>query len=87
MIIRERGLVIGKIDDKTFELIESESDRLTGLVENWVKHGIAIMGPSETLPALAASADSFTVIPTTDTFFIEVLHTELILEGFEVQTA
>jgi len=88
MIIRENGIVVGKLDDKTLRLTESTSARLTGLVENWTKNGIEFMSPSEQpLQNGMASADELVVMPPTNEFFIDAIHNHLLIAGFEVQTA
>lgn len=45
MIVYENGLVVGKIDDSTMELLEPESDRLSIAIANMRREGIALLGP------------------------------------------
>jgi len=88
MIVRELGIVIGKIDDKTFDLIDSESDKLTGLVTDLVKNGINVLQAQEApLQKGQASGDVEAVITTASEYFIDALETRLLIAGFEVQTA
>ena len=88
MIIRELGIVVGKIDDETFKVTDSTSDKLTALITNWVTNGISILtGQEEPLAKGQASGDVFVQIKSDNEFFIDVLHTQLLIAGFDVQTA
>jgi len=88
MIIRELGIVVGKIDDATFELTDSTSDKLTGLVDSWKQNGIDILtAQEEDLQKGQASADLVINIALDHQRFGQVLEGELLMEGFDVQTA
>ncbi len=88
MIIRELGIVVGKIDDKTFKLIDSTSDKLTALVTDWVENGISVMQAQEAdLEKGQDSGDVYVEIRPDEEFFIDVLRNQLLIAGFTVQTA
>lgn len=88
MIIYENGIVVGQIDDTTFELTESTSVKLTGLVTSMVSKGIEFLqSQPEPLQEGQASGDGLAVMTADNEFFIDALETKLLIAGFEVQTA
>lgn len=86
MIIRDQGIVVGMIDDKSMKLSDSSSERLESLVADWKKKGIYVSHPGDAEAEGLASSDGemhIKYIPENVAFF----RNELWIAGFEVQTA
>ena len=87
MIIRENGIVVGKLDDKTLRLAESTSARLTELIEDWKKNGVDVLQPADgPLPEGAICASAVVNVPF-EPEAIPVFEHQLPIAGFEVQAA
>ncbi len=87
MIIRENGAVVGKLDDKTMALTDVNSDRLQTLVDAWRKNGIEVMtAPPVAAPDEDALGDFETTFPF-EASMIGAIENQLLIEGFDVQTA
>lgn len=88
MIVRELGIVVGKIDDDTFELVDSESAKLTGLLKDWTSNGFEVMqAQSGPLEKGQISGDVFINVKPDEEVFSALLHNQLLINGYEVQTA
>jgi len=85
MIIRENGMVVGKLDDETMDLTDVESARLQTLVDDWRENGIGVLiAPEESVKgALGDSEASFEF----DKSMLGAIENQLLIEGFDVQTA
>jgi len=87
MIIREEGMVVGKLDDASMVLTDVSSDKLAALVKDWQDNGIVLtVAQEEPLEEGQASGDAGRHIPfTAENVYIYRL--QLQIAGFEVQTA
>ncbi len=86
MIIRENGIVVGKLDDRSLQLIDSTSQKLTDLVDEWRSNGKEVMADSGEERPANVSGDSSRHVPfTTDN--LSFYGIQLQIAGFEVQTA
>jgi len=88
MIIRELDFVVGKLDDNTLKLTDVKSARLQELVDNLRNNGLPISGPGEVSAGEPKNtiADVFSTLPF-EADNIGAIEHELLVNGFEVQTA
>lgn len=90
MIIRENGIVVGKIDDETLALVEAESERLEALVNDMRANGITFTTageePEDVGEEMPASVDGSITLPYTAENRVPIIR-ELENFGFDVQTS
>ena len=85
MIIRERGVVVGLLDDESMELTEVESDKLQGLVDDWRKNGMfTLQAGTQITKQVSGTVETFLPFASENLGMIE---NELAKAGFEIQTA
>lgn len=88
MIIRDQGIVIGKLDEKTLQLTDSTSARLTKLVEDWRKNGIdTLQAAEEPLEEGQGCSGCVSINVPFEPESINFFRTQLLIAGFEVQPA
>lgn len=87
MIITESGVVVGKLDERTLELVDVRSARLQQLIDDWRENGFEELAPAEIpdhLDPRPVCATTVVVIPfTTDN--VGVIENKLLIAGFDVQ--
>lgn len=87
MIIRENGIVVGMLDDESLKLTDVTSDKLQQLIDGLRKDGIdQAVAQEEPLGTGQASGDAFITLPFTAEN-IDFIEMELLIAGYEVQTA
>ncbi len=87
MIIQENGTVVGKLDDKTLRLTESTSARLTALIEDWKKNGVDILQAQEEPLGEGQVCGCVSVNVPFEPKAIYIFRNQLLIAGFEVETA
>lgn len=88
MIIRELGMVVGQLDDRTLELTEVESARLESLINDWKKNGFILLAApadfEQGKDGIRGDAEQVISFAEAGRGMIE---NKLLIEGFEIQTA
>ncbi len=85
MIIRENGIVVGKLDEESLQLTEYTSARLTELIDDWRKNGVDIMQAQEEPLEKGQVCGCVFINVSFEPKAIHIFENELIIEGFEVQ--
>lgn len=88
MIISEQGIIVGKLDEETLELVDVRSETLQQLVGDWRENGFEELGPAEIPDDYSGPkpvcAVSMVVIPFA-TENLDVIENKLLIAGFDVQ--
>ncbi len=85
MIIRENGIVVGKLDEESLQLTESTSAKLTELIDDWKKNGVDIMQAQEEPLEEGQVCGCISINVPFEPKAIHIFENELFIEGFEVQ--
>jgi len=88
MIIRDQGIVVGMLDDKSLKLTDVLSNKLADLIILWKREGVTLRGPGEVEEGgrQPQSADR-EMTAEFNTENLPIFVTQLEIAGFEVQTA